>query len=67
MIFRLCRSVDYTERGDKQVTIMNERNVNNNNNNNNNNSNNNNNKVFIHQKIKIHPLLLQISVRNLKS
>ena len=63
MIFRLCRSVDYTERGDKQVTILNERNVNNNNNN----SNNNNNKVFIHQKIKIHPLLLQISVRNLKS
>ena len=27
MIFRLCRSVDCTERGGKQVTIMNKRNV----------------------------------------
>ena len=27
MIFRLCRSVDCTERGRKQVTIMNKRNV----------------------------------------
>ena len=26
MIFRLCRSVDCTERGGKQVTIMNKRN-----------------------------------------
>ena len=27
MIFRLCRSVDCAERGGKQVTIMNKRNV----------------------------------------